>query len=261
MNSRIISYTSILLAVLTLAWILTLIPQMKIYGGAIDNFEEAYQYVSQPGYLFYFTYLNVVLLTIVDVVLFGLLYLFFKETYPVSSFIGILFIPVYASYNLFVYISQISIVQKFLEVYQDFLNREVTEVFLGQMIQMYEHSSIAFLNNYAYAILGIPSVLFGWMIFRMGGISMIESQRGKIQGQHGKIQGQNGKFTGLTGRFTGILLILNALACFTGMVGIISGNRLLSSGSAAGGGLFLLSLIGMAILFWKKQELDYVKAI
>ncbi len=50
---------------------------------------------------------------------------------------------------------------------------------------------------------------------------------------------------------TGLLLILNALACLLGIIGIIMGNQVLAHGSAIGGGLFFLSLIGMSIIFWK----------
>ena len=39
---------------------------------------------------------------------------------------------------------------------------------------------------------------------------------------------------------TGLLLILNALACFLGIIGIIMGNQVLAHGSAIGGGLFFL---------------------
>ena len=222
MNPRLISFTAIALAILTALWVVILIPQLNSYGGAIDSYDKAISYISKGGALFYITYLNAVLLTIINIVLFGLLYLFFRESRPVGSLIGILFIPVYASYNLFVYISQVSILLKMLDIYDGTVNPEILEVVLGLMVQMYENSAVSFLNNYAYAVLGIPSILFGCMMYRLN----------------------------ITGKITGVLLILNGIACLLGITGVILGNGLLSNGSVIGGVIFLLSLPGMIILFW-----------
>ena len=224
MKSRQISIISIILAILTGIWILCMILLMKQQGSVIATFKDAYDFVKDPGGLFYLTYLNVVVLTIFDVVLFGMLYLYFKPSYPVMSFCGVLFVPVYAAYNMFVYISQVSVVQQIISVYEGQVSDEVMQILLGQFIQLWEHSTMAFINNFAYAILGIPSVLFGIAIYRMK--------------------------PGLN-RATGFLLILSAFACLLGIVGIITGNHVLSHGSAIGGGLFFLSLIGMTIIFWK----------
>lgn len=224
MKSRQISIVSIILAILTGIWILCMILLMQQQGSVIANFEDAYDFVKDPGGLFYLTYLNVVVLTIFDVVLFGMLYLYFKPVYPVMSLCGVLFVPVYAAYNMFVYISQVSVVQKIISIYDGVVSEEVMNVLLGQFIQLWEHSTMAFINNYAYAILGIPSVLFGIAIYRMK--------------------------QGLS-RATGLMLILSAFACLLGIVGIITGNQALSQGSAIGGGLFFLSLIGISLIFWR----------
>jgi len=45
---------------------------MQQHGAVIATFEDAYDFVKDPGGLFYLTYLNVVVLTIFDVVLFGI---------------------------------------------------------------------------------------------------------------------------------------------------------------------------------------------
>ncbi len=224
MKSRQISFASIVLAILTGIWIICMVLLMQQHGSLIASFEDAYDFVKDPGVLFYITYLNVVMVTIADVLLFGMLYLHFKSRFPVLSLSGLLFVPVYAAYNLFVYISQVSVVQKIITIYEGKLSEDLLQVLLGQFIQLWEHSTIAFINNYAYAILGIPSVLFGMAIFRMK--------------------------PGL-GRATGLLLILSAFACFLGIIGIISGNQVLTYGSAIGGGLFFISLIGMSIIFRK----------
>ena len=224
MNSRSIGYISAVVAALTGTWIICMVVLLQQQGSVLASFEDAFEFVRDPGTLFYITYLNVVALTILDVVLFGMLYLYFKTAYPVLSLSGLLFVPVYAAYNMFVYISQVTVVQRILSLYEGQISEEVLQVLLGQFLQLWEHSTIAFINNYAYAILGIPSALFGIAIFRMK--------------------------PGLP-RITGVLLILSGLASMLGLVGIIAGNKALGSGSAIGGGIFFLSLIGMAILFRK----------
>jgi hypothetical protein len=224
MHSRQISTISIILVLLTGIWILSMALLMQQQGDVIATFEDAYDFVREPGGLFYLTYLNVVVLTIFDVVLYGLLYLRFKTDYPALSLTAVLFVPVYAAYNLFVYISQVSVVQKIIKIYDGVASEEVLNMLLGQFLQMWEHSTLAFVNNYAYAILGIPSVLFAIAIYRLGTVP---------------------------GRITGMLLMANALACLLGIVGIILGNHILAYGSVMGGGLFFFSLIGMSIVFWK----------
>ncbi|KPL23992.1 MAG: hypothetical protein AMS23_06055 [Bacteroides sp. SM1_62] len=235
MKSRQISVVSLILAILTGIWILCMILLLQQQGDVIATFEDAYDFVKDPGGLFYLTYLNVVVLTIFDVVLFGMLYLYFKPAYPVLSLCGILFVPVYAAYNMFVYISQVSVVQKIISVYDGLIREEVMQVLLGQFIQLWEHSTMAFINNYAYAILGIPSILFGMAIYRMKPAS----------------NSSEGADIPVLSRATGLLLMLNALACFLGIIGIITEHQILAYGSSIGGGLFFFSLIGMSIVFWR----------
>jgi hypothetical protein len=224
MRSRYISHTSIILTVLTVAWLVCLALLIRKQGVPVEVLDDAYRLVKNGGALFYITYLNVVVLTLFVVILFGLLYMHFRESHPVGSLLGILFVPVYASYNLLVYFSQISFARRIILMYDGIVDQGVMEVFAGQLLQMWGNSGIAFVNNYAYAILGIPSVIFGWMMYRMN----------------------------LAGKITGVLLMLNALACFLGSAGMVIGNRVLSYGSVAGGVLFLFSLIGMAVLFREK---------
>ena len=72
MKSRQISIVSIILAILAGIWILCMILLMQQQGSAIAGYEEAVDFVKDPGGLFYLTYMNVVVLTVSDVVLFGI---------------------------------------------------------------------------------------------------------------------------------------------------------------------------------------------
>jgi hypothetical protein len=235
MKPRQISVVSLILALLTGIWIICMILLVQRQGNVIATFEDACDFVRDPGILFHVTYLNAVGLTLLDVVLFGMLYLYFKSEYPVLSICGLLFVPVYAAYNLFVYISQVSVVQKIISVYDGTISEEILNVLMGQFLQIWEHSTIAFINNYAYAILGIPSFLFGIALLRMNPGSDRPGSAGNT-------------FWSIV---TGILLMLSALACLLGIIGIVAETRVLANGSTVGGVLFFLSLIGLGILFRK----------
>ena len=97
---------------------------------------------------------------------------------------------------------------------------------LRQMIQQWPGSAVNVLNNLAYAILGIPSIIFG----------MVLSRRGRST------------------RLPGILLALNGVACIIGMVGVVLGSGLLAQGSIVGGALFLLALIPLSMTFLREAQ-------
>ncbi len=84
----------------------------------------------------------------------------------------------------------------------------------------------AFFNNLAYALLGIPSIIFGLVLL----------------------------FTNKLPTLSTILLVLNGVACILGVIGVFLGNRLLSFGSLAGGVLFLVALIPLAISVFTSNQ-------
>ena len=89
------------------------------------------------------------------------------------------------------------------------------------MIQAWPGSAIGILNGLAYAILGIPSIVFGLLLIR--GSAMI--------------------------RAAGVLLVLNAIACFAGPIGLVAGIKVLEMGTVVGGFLFLLALFPLTVGF------------
>jgi hypothetical protein len=177
----------------------------------IDSIDKALDYIENPGVLYYLNYMNALLITIINTMFFMMLYMYFNTKNPISSKLGIVFIPVYAAYNLFAYVSQISIVQQIQNISEYSQDSEYIQVILTQLTQAWSQSSIAFINNYAYAILGIPSLLFGILFLKKS----------------------------LIGKITGWFLIINAIACVFGIVGIVMNNKFLTLGSAIGGVAFL----------------------
>ncbi len=217
-------YLSITLSLLTISWIVFMALSMSNYAPLIDNMEDALEFVRNPGALFYINYINVIILTLVNTLFFALLYLYFKEEYPILSIAGIIFVPIYSAYNLFAYTSQISIVQSIQSIYSNPEYVDQIQVLLSQLVQAWNKSSIAFINNYAYAILGIPSIAFGIAFLNKSSIS----------------------------KLTGWFLIINGVACIIGIIGIISMNKTLSLGSVIGGVFFLLFLFFSSITFYLK---------
>jgi hypothetical protein len=95
---------------------------------------------------------------------------------------------------------------------------------LRQMLQQWPGSAVSVLNNLAYAILGIPSIIFGMALSRRDRSS----------------------------RLPGILLALNGVACIIGVAGVVLGSGLLAQGSIVGGTLFLLALIPLRMTFLRE---------
>ena len=194
--------------------------------GPIDTQEQAINSVTNPDWLFYLTYINAVIITILLTILFVGLYLYCKPSEPEWSMIGLIFVPVYCMLNLFSYFSQITIVPKLLS-YQNVADNDVVfNIFLGQMVQGWQGSAVSVINNFAYAILGVSSIAFGVVLLKKR------------------------KFA----KVSGIFLILNAIACIIGIIGIVAGNKIIGMGSAVGGFLFIIALVFLCFMFFKEDE-------
>jgi hypothetical protein len=94
-----------------------------------------------------------------------------------------------------------------------------SRLFAAQLIQANPASLSGYINGLAYAILGIPSVLYGILMIR-----------------------RNQKLSG-------IFLSLNGVFCITGIIGYLADSRIISAGVVLGGILFLLALLMMTIEF------------
>ena len=149
---------------------------------------------STSGCLHILTYANAAALTAVAVLLYFAFYQYLKSDHPILSAIGLVFVPLYGIFNLLVYLSQITIVPILAS-----RNAET----LAQWLQIWPQSTIAILNQVAYTLLGISSILFGIAFIR------------KDHAVH----------------LAAWLLILNGIACILGLIGVLIGNSLLGMGS------------------------------
>lgn len=217
---KLIGYLSLVTAVLTALWVALLIAGMANTASAQD-FDHVLANVSRLDTVYYAGYLNAAMITVAATMLYAVLYGYFKHESPAWALIAVLFVPVFCTLNLVVYLSQITLVPNLLAVYGAGENRALAVLLLRESIQQYPASTVSLLNNLAYALLGIPSIIFGLLLL---------NHRAQA-------------------RSAGILLALNGIACILGLGGVLFKFALLSLGSVIGGVLFLAALIPLGLAF------------
>ncbi len=219
MRTRVIGVFALMSLLLTALWLILLIVTLAS-AGTFETFEQQVDYLARQGALFYFTYLNATLLTIVVAMLFVGLYLVVRPIHPVWAAMGVVWVPVYALLNLFAYLSQVTIVPGLLAV-RGVQDAAMVDVLLRQAVPQWSGSAVWALNNLGYAVLGIPSIIFGaLLLYRPGAL-----------------------------RWAGVLLALSGIASIVGFGGIIAASATASLGSIAGEVLFLVALIPLSIGF------------
>lgn len=160
---RFLGLLALLTLFLTVAWLVLLIVQMTDVG-SIDTYEDALAYARNLDTIHYLTYLATALLTGVIVALFAQLYNVYRTEAPDWSLIALVFVPIYGVLNLVVYSSQAVVLPRLADT-----TVEGVETLLAYSVQLWPESPVAFANLLAYTILGVPSVIFGRLIFRQPG--------------------------------------------------------------------------------------------
>jgi hypothetical protein len=225
MKQKYYGYLSLLCLVLTAVWLVLLIVSMA-GKGPMDTLEQTIDAVAKAGTLDYASYVNMVLLTVLITALFTGLYIYSEKIDRELSLIGLVFVPVYCVLNLFAYLSQITLVPALIDLRGQAQYHDIATALLGQTIQYWQGSLVMVLNNLAYALLGVSSIVFGLLLLK----------RGKYA------------------RLSGALLALNGVACIIGEVGVVANNKLIGMGSLIGGALFLVALAPLTLMFLKESE-------
>jgi len=223
-GTRLLGKLSLVTLVLTIFWLILLIYDI-VRNGSVTTLEGAVAVVEKRDGLYYLTYINAAFITLAVTALFAGFYDQSCHTAKLWSTIAVVFVPAYTILNLFVYLSQITIVPRLFSIDSGIPVKVSGASLLGQMLQQWPGSIVSILNNLAYAVLGIPSIIFGILFYRRTHLG-------------------------------GILLALNGVACIIGFVGIIMDSRMLSIGSIIGGVFFLLALIFLTrqLLIVREQE-------
>ena len=169
--ARLTSILALICLLLTVLWLGLLIADMAT-AGPLRTFEQAAAHAGRLGWIYYVTYINAALITLTATAFFTALYSSLQPTSPPWLIIGLVFTPVYAVLNLVVYLSQIAVVPALLALRADAAAGAAADMLLRQVLQTWPASGMAFFNGLAYAILAIPSILFGAIHSLPGGNPM-----------------------------------------------------------------------------------------
>ncbi|NDJ77530.1 MAG: hypothetical protein GYB65_14855 [Chloroflexi bacterium] len=213
MESKTLGWLAAVELMLVALWVIMLVPY-SANAGEIATLDDAVALVDDPGALYYPTYINAVLFTVGATVFMVGLYTTLQGDAPVWTLVGVMFVPVYALCNLFAYASQITVVPALVDVYE---SDPDAELLLGQMVQMWPDSVVAFINGLGYAVLGIPSIIFGAVLYQKHPVF----------------------------RAAGALLAASGVASIVGIAGMVVGSDALMMGTLIGGLVFLIALIAL----------------
>lgn len=214
-QQNIIKVASIILLVQTIVWLVFTGLSMSQVESTWTNIDYV-NWAANPDIFFTGNYINATLLTITAVALYVFLYGFLKNKYENYAMLGLVFIPIYGILNIICYSIQISVVPL---IASSSLESPDKIYFASQFIQANSKSIIGFVNGMAYAILGIPSMIYGFLMFK-------ESKK-----------------------ISGVLITLNGIFCIIGIVGYTINNSILSMGVMIGGIVFMGSLVALAFEF------------
>jgi hypothetical protein len=222
MEARTLGILTTLVMVTTVLWLVILIPA-QVSAPAVDVLHEKIAAMEPLGATYYVTYVNAALITVFDVAMFAGLIKFCRKEEPLWTTIAMAFLPIYGFGNLIAYLSQIFVVPLLLRHYEAPGTRAIAEVLLGLTLQDWPGSAIQALNGLSYAVLGIPSLILGWIFYQ------------KVKGL----------------RISGLLLIASGLLSFVALLGLATANYGLASATLASGAVFLAALVPMARFFLK----------
>jgi hypothetical protein len=207
-------------------WFILLIWDMAT-AGPLESIEQVLAHAGKGNWKFTVTYLNAGWFTICVIALMGGLFGYCRPFNYEWSLVGLVFVPVYGSLNLLCYLSQITLVPALIESTSDPVFSDTSIFLLKHTLQILPGSTVGFFNGLAYAILGIPSIIFGWTLSTDGSRPL---------------------------QISGWLLTLNGMLCFIGVVGNSIEHEILTLGTVIGGVLFWLALFPMTYVFLTNQN-------
>jgi hypothetical protein len=165
MNPRTLGRLHLAVVVTTALWVVMLIAG-AVTAGPVTSLADKVATLEARGTAYYVIYVNAALITLFSMALFAGLYLYCREVSPLWALIGLMMLPLYALLNLTVYLAQILVVPHLVDLYLQPETHNIAQVLLGLMLQDWPGTPMAAFNGLAYALLGIPSVIFGLLLAR-----------------------------------------------------------------------------------------------
>ena len=228
MKPQPIATVALITLLLTVVWLVLMIAG-ALASGPFADLDHMILTVAHPHWSHNPGYINAAVLTIFAAAFYVLL---FHHTQPLadqpSRLVALIFIPVYAVLNLVVYVSQVTLVPALMPLVLSSGGSAVGKALLAISVHAWPGSLAAVLNALAYAVLGIPSIIFGLALSKQGGLF----------------------------RSGGFFLALNGFACILAIFGYVFAVPLLTNGSTAGGVLFLIALILLTLAFFRTSPTE-----
>jgi hypothetical protein len=215
-------------ALSTYIWLVIVVLEKVVGDVEVDTMQQALSYVSSGGGLYTLNYANATVITLAATMLYAGLYFYLREDMPLWSLLGVIFVPVYCGLNLFCYLSQITIIPRLLLLAELTEYGSAAELLTALFVQLWPNSITALLNSLAYALLGIPSIIFGIGMLRKGRMMQI----------------------------AGMLIALNGAAAIIGFLGMLIGSEMIGAGTFFSGILFSIGLIPLTIALFQKDNFE-----
>lgn len=217
MKVKTLGFISLLTLLSTITWLGATIAY-NANAGALDTFDQVLVQVSSLEPLFFLSYVNAAILTLLNLLFMAGLYLYSRDRLPAWSTMTAVFIPIYGTLNLAVYLSQVIVVPRLVDLQA---TEPAAGLLLREVIHLAPGSTVAFINGLAYAVLSVPLFVYSLVLLREGRLLQAAAW----------------------------LFLLAAEADLLGLVGILVDSSGLSLGLLIGGVFYLLALIPSTIAF------------
>ena len=224
MKNKSVGWLVLVLIFTTLLWIV-LLALSESGTPEITSIQDKIQAIENQKSLYIAGYLNAALLTLVTVFFMSAIFAHFRNTKSFWPTIAFSFIPIYGLANLISYLSQVFLVPVLISLFKEIETQTISLVLLKLTIHNWPGSTIEAFNSLAYALLGIPSIIFPLAWFR------------------------NSNPLKIGGFFLAVSGVLSIIA----FIGIISGLGFLTFLSIISGIAFLFALFPIAYYFFKKE--------
>jgi hypothetical protein len=224
MKNKKIGWIIIILITTTSLWIV-LFALSQARTPEIVSIQDKILAIENQKTLYIANYLNAALLTLVTVFFTAAIFAHFKKKDSFWPMIASAFIPIYGLANLISYLSQVFLIPALISLFNDAETHPMAAALLELTIHTWPGSAIEALNSLAYAMLGIPFILFPLVWFR--------HSRPLVIG--------------------GILLAISGVLSIIAFVGLVAGFGFLMPVSIISGITFYLALFPLAYCFFSKK--------
>jgi hypothetical protein len=207
MKSKVLGSLVLLDLVLISMWLAILIA-LNVSKGPIETFEQALNFATERHWLFYYvTYINAILFTVLGTAIYAGLYVFLRRGSEMWAAIGFVFAPIYGLLALGSYLSQLIAIPRLIEMLANPAYEATATVLLQHLIQMWPQSALQQIDQFSYAIGGIPGIIFGILLYRY-------SRPMRVAGGLLMLSGATGPFVGV-----GVIAGLTQLVTVSSMIG------------------------------------------